>query len=57
MEDSRIALQKKVKALELQLETEREERINHVREKHELEAKLLSLRDYTVRSNDGEKVN
>ena len=43
LEDVRAAAQKKVKALEQQLENEHEERINFVREKHELETRIINL--------------
>ena len=43
LEDARAAAQKKIKALEQQLESEHEERIHFVREKHELETKIMNL--------------
>ena len=43
LEDARTSSQKKVKGLESQLETEHEERINYMREKHDLETKIMNL--------------
>jgi myosin-18 len=57
LEDARAATQKKVKALEQQLENEHEERINFVREKHELETKIINLQEMASRSADEEQVS
>merc|ERR1712223_1497009 len=56
LEDVRAAAQKKVKALEQQLESEHEERINFMREKHELETKIINLQELANRSADEEQV-
>ena len=56
LEDARAAAQKKIKALEQQLESEHEERIHFVREKHELETKIMNLQDLASRSADEEQV-
>ncbi len=56
LEDARAAAQKKVKALEQQLENEHEERINFVREKHELETRIINLQEMASRSTDEEQV-
>ena len=57
LEDVRTAAQKKVKALEQQLENEHEERINFVREKHELETRIINLQEMASRSADEEQVS
>ena len=57
LEDARAATQKKVKALEQQLENEHEERINFVREKHDLETKIINLQEMASRSADEEQVS
>jgi len=57
LEDVRGAAQKKVKVLEQQLENEHEERINFVREKHELETRIINLQDMASRSADEEQVS
>jgi hypothetical protein len=46
-----------VKALEQQLENEHEERLNFVREKHELETKIINLQELAARSADEEQVS
>ena len=56
LEDIRLANSKKVKTLEQQLEQEHEERMGFVRDKHELEAKVMSLQDLLERSGDEEVV-
>lgn len=56
LEDARNAAMKKVKALEQQLESEHEERIGFVREKHELETKIINLQDLASRSTDEDVV-
>jgi len=56
LEDVRAAAQKKVKVLEQQLENEHEERINFVREKHELETRIINLQEMASRSADEEQV-
>ena len=43
LEDARAATQKKVKVLEQQLEQEHEERISFLRERHDLEGKVMGL--------------
>jgi len=57
LEDIRAAAQKKIKALEQQLENEHEERINFVREKHELETRIINLQEMASRSADEEQVS
>ena len=54
LEDARASTQKKVKALEQQLENEHEERINFVREKHELETKIINLQEVASTKADEE---
>merc|ERR1719357_1667570 len=56
LEDARAASGKKVKVLEQQLEQEHEERIAFVRERHELEGKIMNLQDMLDRSGDEEQV-
>merc|ERR1719219_2469832 len=56
LEDARAASGKKVKVLEQQLEQEHEERINFLRERHELEGKIMGLQDLLDRSGDEEQV-
>ena len=43
LEDARAATHKKVKVLEQQLEQEHEERISFLRERHDLEGKVMGL--------------
>ena len=56
LEDARAASVKKLKSLEQQLEQEHEERMGQVREKHELESKIMNLQDLLDRSGDEELV-
>ncbi|XP_040579720.1 unconventional myosin-XVIIIa isoform X2 [Lepeophtheirus salmonis] len=56
LEDARAAAQKRVKALEQQLENEHEERMGFVREKHDLETKIMNLQELASRSTDEEYV-
>ena len=56
LEDLRAANAKKVKTLEQQLEQEHEERMGFVREKHDLESKVMMLQDLVDRSGDEELV-
>jgi len=56
LEDVRAAAAKKVKILEQQLEQEHEERIGFLRERHELEGKIMNLQDMLERSGDEEQV-
>ena len=51
-----IILFYQVKVLEQQLESEHEERINFMREKHELETKIINLQELANRSADEEQV-
>ena len=53
---SRASNSKKVKVLEQQLEQEHEERMGFVREKHDLESKIMNLQDLLDRSSDEELV-
>merc|ERR1712130_248079 len=52
LEDARAAAGKKMKELEQQLE----ERISFLRERHELEGKIMGLQDLLDRSGDEEQV-
>ena len=56
LEDARAAAAKKMKTLEQQLEQEHEERMGFVRDKHELESKIMNLQDLVDRSGDEELV-
>lgn len=56
LEDARTAAQKKVKALEQQLENEHEERLNFLREKQTLESRIMNLQVMTSRSADEDHV-
>jgi len=56
LEDVRASAGKKVKVLEQQLEQEHEERIGFLREKHDLEGKIMNLQDLLERSGDEEQV-
>ena len=56
LDDIRTTANKKVKNLELQLEQEHEERMSVVREKHDLEAKIMHLQDMLERSGDEELI-
>ena len=51
-----LILSSQVKVLEQQLESEHEERINFMREKHELETKIINLQELANRSADEEQV-
>ncbi|XP_046442459.1 unconventional myosin-XVIIIa-like isoform X2 [Daphnia pulex] len=57
MEDTRCSAQKKVKALEAQLESEHEERTLLVREKHELERQLLSMAQHAAHAADDDTIH
>jgi hypothetical protein len=52
----RATSQKKVKALEQQLEAEHEERLNYVREKRDLEMKVMLMHELSARSVDEDQV-
>lgn len=56
LEDARAAANKKVKVLEQQLEQEHEERIGFLRERHELEGKIMTLQDMLERAGDEEQL-
>lgn len=45
LEDARNSANKRVKVLELQLEQEHEERLGFLRERHEMEGRVMSLKD------------
>lgn len=45
LEDTRVSASKKIKLLEIQLEQEHEERLAYLRERHEMEGRILSLKD------------
>nr|XP_053639347.1 centrosome-associated protein CEP250-like isoform X8 [Cherax quadricarinatus] len=57
LEEVRISAQKKIKALESQLENEHEERTVVVREKHELERRINELQDRTITHVDEDYVH
>ncbi|XP_042238806.1 uncharacterized protein LOC121877237 isoform X2 [Homarus americanus] len=57
LEEVRISAQKKVKALEAQLENEHEERTLLVREKHELERRITELQDRTITHVDEDYIH
>ena len=56
IEDIRMNNNKKVKTLEQQLELEHEERMGLMREKQDLESKVMSLQDMLNRSGDEDLV-
>jgi len=56
LDDIRSANSKKVKTLEHQLEQEHDERMTFVREKHDLENKIMNLQDLLDRSGDEDLV-
>ena len=56
LDDLRTTCNKKVKNLELQLEQEHDERMTVVREKHELETKIINLQEVASRSADEEQL-
>ena len=56
IEDIRMNNNKKVKTLEQQLELEHEERMGLMREKQDLESKVISLQDMLNRSGDEDLV-
>lgn len=56
VEEARASAQKKIKSLEQQLESEHEERLQFVREKHELETKIINLQELANRGADEEQV-
>lgn len=56
MENLRISSQKKIKILEQELEDEHDERLQHVRDKHELEQKVTNLQELAARAADEEQV-
>ncbi|XP_043225298.1 unconventional myosin-XVIIIa-like isoform X2 [Amphibalanus amphitrite] len=56
VEEVRANASKKLKALEAQLETEHEERTALVREKHELERRIIMLNESTISQDDQEAI-
>ena len=56
MEDTRASAAKRIKNLEQQLEAEHEERLSFVRERHELEGKIMTLKDAIDHGNSEEEV-
>ncbi|CAG0902553.1 unnamed protein product, partial [Darwinula stevensoni] len=56
IEEYRAASQKKIKAMESQLEEEHEERTLLVREKHDLERKLMDAQDNARQAGNSDKV-
>lgn len=57
LEDSRTSSQKKIKGLEAQLESEHEDRINYMRDKHDLETKIMNLQEFALRATDEDQVS
>jgi len=56
LEDTRTSATKKVKILEQQLEMEHEERLAFLRERHELEGKIMTLKDALDHGSSEEQV-
>ena len=56
LEDTRASATKRIKNLEQQLEGEHEERLSFVRERHELEGKIMTLKDAIDHGNSEEEV-
>ena len=56
MEDTRASASKRIKNLEQQLEAEHEERLSFVRERHDLEGKIMTLKDAIDHGNSEEEV-
>jgi len=56
LEDTRASAAKRIKNLEQQLETEHEERLSFVRERHDLEGKIMTLKDAIDHGNSEEEV-
>merc|ERR1719342_1486687 len=55
LEDTRASAAKRIKNLEQQLETEHEERLSFVRERHDLEGKIMTLKDAIDHGNSEEE--
>merc|ERR1719318_1694481 len=56
LEDTRASAAKKIKILEQQLEVEHEERLAFLRERHELEGKIMNLKDALDHGSSEEQV-
>jgi len=56
LEDTRASAAKKIKILEQQLELEHEERLAFLRERHELEGKIMALKDELDHGSSEEQV-
>ena len=56
LEDTRNSAAKKVKLLELQLEQEHEERLGFLRERHEMEGRIMSLKDALEHGHNEDQV-
>jgi len=56
LEDTRASAAKKIKILEQQLEVEHEERLGFLRERHELEGKIMTLKDALDHGNGEDEV-
>ena len=56
LEDTRASAAKRIKNLEQQLEAEHEERLSFVRERHDLEGKIMTLKDAIDHGNSEEEV-
>jgi len=56
LEDTRTSAAKRIKVLEQQLELEHEERLAFLRERHELEGRIMTLKDALDHGNSEEQV-
>ena len=56
LEDTRASAAKRIKNLEQQLEAEHDERLSFVRERHDLEGKIMTLKDAIDHGNSEEEV-
>jgi len=56
LEDTRASATKRIKNLEQQLEAEHDERLSFVRERHDLEGKIMTLKDAIDHGNSEEEV-
>ena len=56
LEDARNSAAKKVKLLEMQLEQEHEERLGFLRERHEMEGRIMSLKDALEHGHNEDQV-
>jgi len=56
LEDTRVSAAKRVKVLELQLEQEHEERLGFLRERHDMEGRIMGLKDALDHGNNEDQV-